>query len=210
MGSDKRRYQRISPQWHRSLAEYFEQLPAWISQKENIPTIRRATELPYHLAWGGRADHLADLILGYELLETILFGMGPQIAIEDITLVLSPPVIPDRNIPENQVISLTLIQGAIRLSSHILEKDLCQLTTHLWGRLQGYREPAIAQFLDLVSKIQIIPWARLTSRSFATPSGLLIQTLRGHTDGVKGIVVTPDGQNVVSGSLDKTLKVWDL
>jgi GTPase SAR1 family protein len=34
--------------------------------------------------------------------------------------------------------------------------------------------------------------------------------LRGHTDSVIGVAVTPDGQTVISGSRDKTLKVWDL
>jgi WD40 repeat protein len=34
--------------------------------------------------------------------------------------------------------------------------------------------------------------------------------LVGHTDGVKAIVVTPDGRRAVSGSDDKTMRVWDL
>ena len=34
--------------------------------------------------------------------------------------------------------------------------------------------------------------------------------LRGHTGPVWGVAVTPDGKTVVSGSADRTLKVWDL
>jgi small GTP-binding protein len=34
--------------------------------------------------------------------------------------------------------------------------------------------------------------------------------LKGHTGSVWGVAVTPDGRTVVSGSSDKTLKVWDL
>ena len=34
--------------------------------------------------------------------------------------------------------------------------------------------------------------------------------LEGHTGGVRGVAVTPDGKTAVSGSYDKTLKLWDL
>ena len=34
--------------------------------------------------------------------------------------------------------------------------------------------------------------------------------LQGHKDSVAGVAVTPDGKKIVSGSIDNTLKVWDL
>ena len=37
-----------------------------------------------------------------------------------------------------------------------------------------------------------------------------MRTLKGHTDWVYGVVVTPDGRQAISASGDKTLKVWDL
>ncbi len=41
-------------------------------------------------------------------------------------------------------------------------------------------------------------------------SDLEIRTFDGDSGGVAAIAVTPDGRYVVSGSLDKTLKLWDL
>ena len=38
----------------------------------------------------------------------------------------------------------------------------------------------------------------------------LRRTLSGHSDVVKSIAITPDGQTLVSGSYDKTIKLWDL
>lgn len=35
-------------------------------------------------------------------------------------------------------------------------------------------------------------------------------TLAGHQAKVTSIVVTPDGRKVVSGSYDRTIRVWDL
>ncbi len=35
-------------------------------------------------------------------------------------------------------------------------------------------------------------------------------TLEGHTDGVNTVAITPDSTKIVSGSYDKTLKIWDI
>ena len=34
--------------------------------------------------------------------------------------------------------------------------------------------------------------------------------LKGHTAAVTSVTVTPDGKHAVSGSEDKTLRLWDL
>jgi WD40 repeat protein len=36
-----------------------------------------------------------------------------------------------------------------------------------------------------------------------------VQTITGHTAGVNSVAFSPDGQHIVSGSRDKTLKIWD-
>jgi NACHT domain- and WD repeat-containing protein len=42
------------------------------------------------------------------------------------------------------------------------------------------------------------------------PHPACLKTLQGHTDMVSTVAVTPDGHRVVSGSSDKTLRVWEL
>ncbi|OCR01371.1 hypothetical protein BCD67_23240 [Oscillatoriales cyanobacterium USR001] len=38
----------------------------------------------------------------------------------------------------------------------------------------------------------------------------LVKTLTGHSDLVRSVAISPDGQTLVSGSLDKTIKIWNL
>ena len=35
-------------------------------------------------------------------------------------------------------------------------------------------------------------------------------TLKGHSDDVNSVAYSPDGKHVVSGSDDRTVKVWDV
>ena len=39
---------------------------------------------------------------------------------------------------------------------------------------------------------------------------VLVERLQGHRDSVFSVAFTPDGKGLVSGSLDKTLKFWDV
>jgi WD40 repeat protein len=207
--STKRRDQRESAEWHRSLAEYFEQLPVWVSQKENLPTLRRAAELPYHLAWAGKSDHLADLILDYELLETIVFGIGPYAAIEDISLIITPPVTSNRKRTTSKDKGMILFQEALILSAHVLLQKPNQLPSQLVGRLLGVKNLIIRKFVARINRFDRYPWLRPINPCLNPPGGSLICTLTGHSDCILALAMTPDGNRAVSGSKG-TLMVWDL
>jgi len=105
---------------------------------------------------------------------------------------------------------LGLIQGAIRLSAHILADDPVQLASQLHARMVGLQEPEITRLLGDAAASQTGPWLRPVKLCATAPGGPLLRTLEGHTDSVNSVAVTPDGTRAVSASSDHTLKVWDL
>ena len=40
--------------------------------------------------------------------------------------------------------------------------------------------------------------------------GELLRTLKGHKDGITAMALSGDGETIVSGSRDKTIRVWRL
>ncbi|WP_300420534.1 hypothetical protein [Nostoc sp. S13] len=107
--------------------------------------------------------------------------------------------------------SLKLIQGALRLSAHILVADKRQLASQWHGRLLNQKMPEeIQALLAQIKQRTTTPWLCPLTPSLTPPGGRLLRTLNGHSDSVNAVAVTPNGQQVISASFDNTLKVWNL
>ena len=61
-----------------------------------------------------------------------------------------------------------------------------------------------ARLIDLARRYLLLAWGR------SRVSSGLIRVLSGHADAVLSVAVTPDGRRAVSGSYDRTLRVWDI
>ena len=105
---------------------------------------------------------------------------------------------------------LRLIRSAIRLSAHVLARDARQLAGQLIGRLLANRTPSIQALVNQAVEWIAWPWLRPLNPSLTAPGGPLIRTLECHTDSVLAVAMTPDGNRAVSGSEDRTLRLWDL
>jgi len=62
---------------------------------------------------------------------------------------------------------------------------------------------------SLAINFQIDTWDH-TLRVWDLESRQAVRTLKGHSNSVNGVAITPDGERAVSASSDKTLRVWDL
>jgi len=153
--------------------------------------------LAYHLVEAGRKDELQRLLFDFDWLQAKLNATDVN------------PLIADYDYLSDDS-DLRLVQGAIRLSAHVFARDKTQLAGQLLGRLQSFQEAEIQSMLKQANEWEDDLWLRPLTASLTPPGGPLIRILEGHTDSVYAVAVTPDGKHAISGSWDKTLRVWDI
>uniref|UniRef100_UPI0035CB5AE8 WD40 repeat domain-containing protein n=1 Tax=uncultured Nostoc sp. TaxID=340711 RepID=UPI0035CB5AE8 len=136
---------------------------------------------------------------------------GVQALIEDYDLVDDLEVLENSKYNLEKVKALKFIQGTLQLSAHILATDERQLASQLWGRLSSQKMPEeIQALLAQAKQLTSFPWLCPLTPSLISPGGRLLRTLTGHTSGVSGVTVTSNGLQVISASIDSTLKIWNL
>jgi len=154
--------------------------------------------LGYHLAMAGRNDALRTLLWDASYVRGKLQATEPRALLADYDFV-----------PEDA--ALQLVAGAVRLSAAPIARDPAQLVSQLSGRLMPYGSDApTGGFLDALRKDAAAPWLRALSPTLAAPGGAMLFPLRGHTEDVTSVAVTPNGALAVSTSYDGSLCVWDL
>jgi len=150
------------------------------------------------------ARNLKRSYFQYTRLENELLNRGVHEVINDLQVAIN--WWGNKNL---QLKELTLLLGALRLSSSQLLKKNCQLTPQLLGRLQNQKLSGIKTLLKQALKEKKGLWLRPITTSLISP-GILTNTLVGHRGEVNAIAIHPDGQSVVSSSSDCTIKIWEL
>jgi len=142
------------------------------------------------------------LLLDYRFLEAKLNATDVSALIEDCRSLLS----------HGKDEPIRLIQSALQMSSHVLDKDKKALAHQLAGRLMHYytKIDEIRASLDVVMKTpnNLFPLNPDSKYDIMNPAGgMLLRTLAGHTDIVNGAVQLRDGR-ILSWSKDNTLRLW--
>jgi WD40 repeat protein len=153
--------------------------------------------LSHHLMLAGRGKELRSLLLNFKWLEV-------KLAVTDIHSLIADY----RNLPEDS--ELKEVQHALRFAAQTLSHDKSQLAGQLTVRLSSAISPGIAALLRTAHENRRGPRLRPLRFSVGMPSGAILQTLYGHAGKVCSVAITADGSHAVSGSYDRTVKVWDL
>ena len=196
-------------------------------------------ELPYHLTRAGRWDDLLATLTDFTYLEakasrvavvtTSRAGAGDVRVYNGVRALIDDydRAIRGLNGPAGQAVgSLTAARADQRLmlgafgkalarEAHNLTRRPDLLWQQMYNRLQWTdsqgKDGIKTQMLAPELAERSMPCARLWLHAL-TPIGeseALISTLTGHTGLVTALACSPDGTRIVSGSADKTLKIWD-
>ncbi|HEX4963162.1 MAG TPA: TIR domain-containing protein [Thermoanaerobaculia bacterium] len=156
--------------------------------------------------WRHLADHLRGAGWGAELRGLLVDFpfLAAKLAATDVNALIVGYESLAREDPE-----LRRIQGALRLSAHVLAQHPQELAPQLLGRLLDREERETRHLLDGARSWRGDLWLRPRAASLIQPGGPLLRVLEGHERGVTAVAVV-DGRRILSASRDRTLRLWDL
>ncbi|MEM1394016.1 MAG: WD40 repeat domain-containing protein, partial [Cyanobacteria bacterium P01_H01_bin.150] len=184
------------------------------AKRVNSPAFQRArlSCLPDNLVKSGNLERYYKLLADFNFISQKINhpSFGVQALIEDYDLIDNSEVLNSPEYNSEKIKILKLIQGTLRLSSHVIAEDKNQLPGQLLGRLLSFQKPEIQQLLEQAKNNQNFPWLRPLINSLTPPGGALLRTFRGHSSRVNAVAIAPNGKQAISASADKTLKLWNL
>ncbi|MGD1994997.1 MAG: AAA family ATPase, partial [Anaerolineae bacterium] len=197
---------------HQALASYFGGQELEIDRAdERLPNQRKLSELPYQQVGGRLAGQLVDTIADYRFLATKIASQGVHQAIDDYRRALRSGLFAADQGPESRYSGLDTIHRTLLLASYVIHKDPAQLPSQLLGRLETeHKNPIVRRLLADAVEVAERPWIRSLKPGLISPFGAVHRSFHGHTGEVMDVAVTPDGRQIVSASLDNTLKVCNL
>ncbi len=194
---------RLTKDWHRLIADYFESLPTWRQPpgigKPGDPTKRKVAELPYHLIHAQEWNRVEKVLCDLEFIEAKCAAGITYELVEDFDSALAAG-----GLSEDLQQRVDDFARFLRAQSHVLAIHPA-LTFQ-----QAANEPdstAPAQVAKKRMPEEKRPWLRWINKHQTTSACLM--TMAGHTDGVLSCAYSPDGSRIVSASVDRTLKIWD-
>ncbi|MEG4818115.1 WD40 repeat domain-containing protein, partial [Microcoleus sp. K5-D4] len=135
---------------------------------------------------------------------------GVQALIDDFDLVDASEAVTNLEYNSETAKALNLIQRVLWMSADILDGDKTKLAEQFLGRLLYFEMLDIQAMLEVAKQWKAEPWLRPLTPCLTPPRRGLLRTIEGHRNSVNAVAVTADGKRAISGSGDKTLKVWDL
>ena len=153
--------------------------------------------LSWHMSQTGDAGGIETLLLDPTWMMAKLAGPGFQSLIEDYLAG-----------PDSSEGASTLVERTLRLIAGTLANHPAELCAQLRGRLGALPDKRLVRLVDRVATIAP-PGCLSLARSTLISPGPELMRLDGHASGVYSLVAMLDGR-LVSGSLDGSIRVWDL
>ncbi|MBA3533734.1 MAG: hypothetical protein H0T73_17595, partial [Ardenticatenales bacterium] len=166
----------------------------WADLPQNEPYLWQ--HLAYHLHEAGQRETLRALLLDHRWLQAKLKTEGFNALLADYGWLKDDEATP-------------VVQAALELAAHVLAHDPSQLAAQLWGRLMTVEAfPEIRHLLEQIHQENY--WLRPLTPSLLQVGSPLRRTFTDHTQLIRAVAMTPDGQRAISADEDNKVKVWDI
>ena len=197
---------RPAKEWHKLLAEYFVAQPLKIETNgKKILNRHKLLEQPYQQSYGELWGELRSTLTNFDFLEAKCSSFSVYELEKDYQTGLK-----NWTGEQSDMDVLKIFEEHLRLESHAINKAPELLFPQLYNYLTWLDGPnGSLHTLCEDARRSHHNWLRMTQDPRPAPPTWLL-SLEGHTSMVNAVAVTPDGEQIVSGSMDDTIKVWDL
>ena len=173
-------------------------LSTWADLPEDEPYLW--DYLVYHLIAVSREEQLADTIKDLSYVAKKILFRSFSAGYEELLMV-------EANQPDDMIIRL--LRQQILHYGHLIKEchGFAELEAFLYCRLNHIPElrPLTEKISSDIPKPWVCPWHPLPDNTEEN----LVMTITGHELDVSSCAYSPDGRWIVSGSWDRTLRVWD-
>ncbi|XP_053558868.1 NACHT domain- and WD repeat-containing protein 1 [Bombina bombina] len=184
--------------------------PLWFS--EDMPNLRKMSELPYHLLNAGRIEELKKEVLGsMEWISSKTISCGFQTVLEDFKMSVERIGCPQLRLVHD---TLRLFQPTINFIEGRI--DPCIIYTEMLARLHFFHQSCPSLIGDICQQCTAWfdqypnPTLMPTCGFFQPPGGPLLTTVTGFKQGVTYMELSADFNLLVVGSDDGTMIVWNI
>jgi WD40 repeat protein len=166
--------------------------------------------LPYHLTRSKNISRLKHVLSDVYFLQNKISKMGPQPVIEDYEYCFHFYAENESGIEISFLQELKIICDTIKLSASALEEDHNLFSSQLCGRLLGRKENTIQTLLQRIIKMEEYNiWMRPISHSLIPPYDQYVRMFTMHEDKVDHVIMTKDGNIVLSHDVSGCMRVWN-
>jgi WD40 repeat protein len=155
--------------------------------------------ITYHLIGAGQKTILRGLLIKYAWIDKKLHATDANALIDDYGVLLT----------HGKDETIRLIQSAVNMSAHVLDKDKSALAHQLAGRLMHYYKEMdeIRTFWDSIIPPKNSLFPMISDYDPLNPAGGMLLRTMEHNDVVKGALVLMDGR-ILSWGDDETMRLW--
>jgi WD40 repeat protein len=188
---------------HSDLARHFLAQPTWLDERRDQANARRAVELVFQQRGAQQWAEAEEALLDSQgLYAKCVAGLALDV-VGDFEVLL-------HEAPKGSLLhreALGLLQRALQLAMNALIQTPQELPIQLLGRLAPQDAPCLDKCLTQARRMVRKGWL-LPTRPTLTPPGAEVRRFEAHANPVFAVAVLPDGR-IVSGSDDRTLRIWD-
>jgi WD40 repeat protein len=188
--------------WHQLLADIFAEQPLFFTvDQEKTVNKRKLAELPYQRAHAKLWKALQTTLTDFNFIAAKMRAGWLEGLMQDYEIAIS------EGYPQHD---LALVQNAIRMSVHVIQKDPAQTSGQLIGRLFSADYESIRRLRSQCKNWDETPWLRPVISALVESGTALKRTISGFPHAIFAIALDEQLNQLIVGCADHSLSIWDL